>query len=77
VPVFCGMSKIVKPLVLGAALLTLLPAGAAAGARSDALATIDAAIPDALKKGFGGVILIEERGRPIFEKSYGFADRER
>ena len=55
----------------------LLPAAAHADARSEALATIDAAMPDAVaKQGFGGYILIEDHGKPIFSKGYGYADRE-
>ena len=59
-----------------ATLAVLLSTGARADSQSDALATIDAAMQDALQKNFGGVILIEQKGKPIFEKSYGFADRE-
>jgi CubicO group peptidase (beta-lactamase class C family) len=59
-----------------AALAVLLCTGARADSQSDALATIDAAMPGALQKNFGGVILIEQKGKPVFEKSYGFADRE-
>ncbi|MGN6516273.1 MAG: serine hydrolase domain-containing protein [Rhizomicrobium sp.] len=50
----------------------------AAGARADAFATIDAAMPDAVQKqDFGGYILIEDHGKPIFSKGYGYADREK
>ncbi|HSC61303.1 MAG TPA: serine hydrolase [Rhizomicrobium sp.] len=63
--------------ILIAALL-LPTATFAADATSDAIASIDAAMPDAVQKqGFGGVILIEVKGKPVFEKSYGFADREK
>jgi CubicO group peptidase (beta-lactamase class C family) len=68
---------LIKPLFLGAVLAVLLSTSASADARDDAPASIDAAMPAAVAKGFGGVILIEEKGKPIFEKSYGFADREK
>src|SRR6478752_3269745 len=49
-----------------------------ADAQSDALASIDAAMPDAVQKqGFGGYILIEVHGKPVFSKGYGYADREK
>jgi CubicO group peptidase (beta-lactamase class C family) len=55
-----------------------VPAMAHADAQSDALATIEAAMPDAVQKqGFGGYILIEQHGKPIFRKGYGYADREK
>ena len=63
--------------ILFAALLLPMAANAA-DARADAIASIDAAMPDAVQKqGFGGVILIEVKGKPVFEKSYGFANREK
>lgn len=62
-------------LVFAALALAMGIASAQADTRSEALATVDAAMPDALAKGFGGTILIEVKGKPVFEKSYGFADR--
>jgi CubicO group peptidase (beta-lactamase class C family) len=56
----------------------LLPAIVHADDRSAALASIDAAMPDAVQKqGFGGYILMEDRGKPIFSKGYGYANREK
>jgi CubicO group peptidase (beta-lactamase class C family) len=61
-----------------AMLATLLPAVAHADVQSDAIASIEAAMPDAVQKqGFGGYILIEQHGKPIFSKGYGYADREK
>ena len=55
-----------------------LAAPALADAQSDALASIDAAMPDAVQKqGFGGYILIEVHDKPVFSKGYGYADREK
>lgn len=56
----------------------LLSVTAHADPRSDARASIDAAMSDAVsKQGFGGYILIEDHGKPIFSKGYGYADREK
>jgi len=41
------------------------------------IATIDRALTDAAAKGFGGAIIIEQSGRTLLSKGYGFADRER
>jgi CubicO group peptidase (beta-lactamase class C family) len=58
--------------------VSLTPAAALADAQSDALASVDTAMHDAVQKqGFGGYILIEARGKPIFSKGYGYADREK
>ena len=63
--------------ILFAALM--LPATAfAADATADAIASIEAAMPDAVQKqGFGGYILVEDHGKPVFSKGYGYADREK
>jgi CubicO group peptidase (beta-lactamase class C family) len=39
--------------------------------------SIDRELTDAAAKGFGGAIIIEQGGRTLLEKGYGFADRER
>ena len=67
-----------KPIFAVFVLVALVPAIAHADARSQAIATIEAAMPNAVQKqGFGGYILIEQHGKPIFSKAYGYADRER
>jgi CubicO group peptidase (beta-lactamase class C family) len=49
-----------------------------ADAQADALKPIDTAMADAVQKqGFGGYILIEVHGKPVFSKGYGYADREK
>jgi CubicO group peptidase (beta-lactamase class C family) len=62
-------------IALGAALFAL---PVLADARSDALASIDPALRKAVQKqGFGGYVLVEFRGKPIFSKGYGYANREK
>src|SRR3954471_20223168 len=70
------MQTLFAILVLGIAVVAT-PALADA-TQSDALASIDTAAHDAVQKqGFGGYILIEDQGKPIFSKGYGYADREK
>lgn len=59
------------------ALLALAAPAASADDSGDALSTIDAAMIPAVHDGFGGAILIESKGAPIFAKAYGYADRAR
>jgi len=66
-----------RTLFICAAFGVLLCGSAIADPQSEALAAIDVGMSDAVQKGFGGVILIEQKGKPVFEKSYGFADREK
>lgn len=71
-----------SPLVIAASLLTLAcPAAAAAPppatAERSEVAAIDSALADAAAKGFGGAIIIEQGGKVLLSKGYGFADRER
>jgi CubicO group peptidase (beta-lactamase class C family) len=53
--------------------------GAATVAQSNSMATaIDAyVLPYVQTENFSGVVLVEKSGRVIFEKAYGFADREK
>lgn len=56
----------------------LLATPSHADTQGDAIASIEAAMPDAVQKqGFGGYILIEKKGVPIFAKGYGYANREK
>lgn len=67
-----------KLLLAAAALASGVASAQAADVRQEAFATIEAAMPDAVQKqGFGGYILIEDHGKPIFSKGYGYADREK
>jgi CubicO group peptidase (beta-lactamase class C family) len=73
-----------RSLIAVAAALLAQPALAAAQPASPAVATanemvgaIDRALRDAAAKGFGGAIVIEQGGRALLAKGYGFADRER
>ena len=68
-----------RATILAAFATVLLTATAAhADPRSDMRASIDTAMSDAVsKQGFGGYILIEDHGKPIFSKGYGYADREK
>lgn len=59
-----------------AAALTVSPA--LADSQSEASASIEAALRDAVQKqAFGGYVLIEQHGKPIFSKGYGYANREK
>jgi len=49
-------------------------------AASDAattVAAIDKALKEAEAKGFGGAVIVEQSGRTLLSKGYGYADRER
>jgi len=62
-------------LAFGAALLA---SPALANPQTEALASIEMAMPDAVKKqGFGGYVLVEVHGKPVFSKAYGYANREK
>lgn len=68
-----------KAFVFASAFLTTLPFAAATAAETDkaaALALIDAKMTDVVPKGFGGAILLEQKGETILNRGYGFADRE-
>lgn len=52
-------------------------APALATANDQALSQLDAALTDAAAKGFGGAVIIEQGGKTLLSKGYGFADRER
>lgn len=41
------------------------------------IASIDQALTAAVSKGFGGAIIVEQGGKVLLSKGYGFADRER
>jgi CubicO group peptidase (beta-lactamase class C family) len=69
-------------------LLLLVPVfalGAAASGQNAAspadtqatIAQIDKVLTDAAAKGFGGAIIVEQDGKTLLSKGYGFADRER
>jgi len=46
--------------------------------KSDALASVDGAARGAVQKqGFGGYVLLEVHGKPVFSTGYGYADREK
>jgi CubicO group peptidase (beta-lactamase class C family) len=69
------MSIRLAAVVLAAALLA---SPALAEPKSEGLPSIDPAVRDAVQKqGFGGYVLVEIHGKPIFSKGYGYADRER
>lgn len=52
--------------------------GAASVAQTNSTAAIDAYLqPYVQTQNFSGVVLVEKGGRVIFEKAYGFADREK
>jgi CubicO group peptidase (beta-lactamase class C family) len=65
-----------KPYAIAVAIVL---GGAATTAQSNSEATaIDAYVqPYAQTENFSGVVLVEKSGRVIFEKAYGFADREK
>lgn len=63
--------------VLSAAMVVGAPDPAAAQAADAAVARIDSVITAAAAHGFSGSILIRSRDRVLFEKGYGYADRER
>jgi CubicO group peptidase (beta-lactamase class C family) len=44
---------------------------------AEALASLESKTADAERMGFGGAILIEEKGKIILRRGYGFADREK
>lgn len=61
-----------------ALVLTAVATPAIAEGQRNALVTIDPAVRDAVQKqGFGGYVLVELRGKPVFSKGYGYADREK
>jgi CubicO group peptidase (beta-lactamase class C family) len=63
-----------------ATLLAPLPCAAAAaptGSTVQALADLEIKTTDAVQKGFGGAILIDQKGEPVLRQGYGFADRDR
>jgi CubicO group peptidase (beta-lactamase class C family) len=45
--------------------------------KDEQLASIDQALTDAAAKGFGGAVIVEQGGKTLFAKGYGYADRER
>lgn len=65
---------LVAPLVIG---FLCAAAPEDAGKTDAALAAIDSKTQDAAKAGFGGAILIEQDGKPVLARGYGFADREK
>jgi CubicO group peptidase (beta-lactamase class C family) len=65
---------LVPPLLTGC-LFAAVPASA--DPTAVALAPVDIKMADAVQNGFGGAILIEQKGKPVFAKGYGFADREK
>ncbi len=65
-----------KVLVVAATFVLFASAAVAADNRAEALALIDAKMADVVPKGFGGAILIEQKGEMILSRGYGFADRE-
>ena len=67
------MARLAAALLGATVVMSLAPAFAAD--RTAQFAAIDAAAA-AAAPGFGGVILIEENGTPIFRKAYGYSDRE-
>ncbi|MBV8798298.1 MAG: beta-lactamase family protein [Alphaproteobacteria bacterium] len=69
------MMKFSAAIVIAAVLLV---SPAVANPQSEGLASIDPAVRDAVQKqGFGGYVLVEVRGKPVFSKGYGDADREK
>ncbi|MGN6155640.1 MAG: serine hydrolase domain-containing protein [Sphingomicrobium sp.] len=53
------------------------PALAQSAPADGGIATIDHALSDAALKGFGGAVVVEQGGKTLLAKGYGFADRER
>ncbi|HEY1961043.1 MAG TPA: serine hydrolase domain-containing protein [Rhizomicrobium sp.] len=69
------MNTLLAAIAVGAAAVAT---PALADSQSNAIAPIEAAMPDAVQKqGFGGYVLIEMRSKPVFSKGYGYADREK
>lgn len=75
----CRQRGIMRSIIALLVATIVFPASAfAADATAEAIATIEAKAADAVKtQDFGGYILIEDRGKPIFSKGYGYADREK
>lgn len=65
--------RLAATIVTAAVAFAVLPARGADYAAQ--FAGIDAAVA-AAGPGFGGVILIEDHGTPVFRKAYGYSDRE-
>ncbi len=77
-----AMRSLLACVAAVAALLTQTAAAQPAPAQpattpDQAIATIDQALTDAAAKGFGGAIIVEQGGKTLLSKGYGFADRER
>jgi CubicO group peptidase (beta-lactamase class C family) len=77
------MKKHILALALVAAASAFPPAAVAAPAEAapidaqQAVAEIDRQMTEAAAKGFGGAVVIEQGGKMLLAKGYGFADRER
>jgi CubicO group peptidase (beta-lactamase class C family) len=77
-----AMRSLLACVAAVAALLTQTAAAQPAPAQpattaDQAIATIDQALKDSAAKGFGGAIIVEQGGKTLLSKGYGFADRER
>jgi len=77
------MKKRILALALVAAASAFPPAAVAAPAEpapidaQQAVAEIDRQMTEAAAEGFGGAVVIEQGGKMLLAKGYGFADRER
>ena len=45
--------------------------------QGDAAQSLDAALAEAAKHGFGGAVLLEDKGVPILQAGYGYANRDK
>jgi CubicO group peptidase (beta-lactamase class C family) len=70
------MTRCLIVLALIAAIVAQ-PALAQPAPADGGIAAIDQALTDAAAKGFGGAVIVEQGGKTLLAKGYGFADRER
>ena len=69
--------KVLRTLLAALIVSVTATGGAAQSPTASGIDGIDHVMTDAAAKGFGGALIIEQSGKTLLSKGYGFADRER